>query len=96
MTEICDGLRWVRDNIARFGGDPGNVTAIGESGGGWKNCCLTAMSSAKSLFHKVAVESRLFLDGVPRDRAAATTLATLKVLGIEKSDWRRLMQVPAD
>ena len=47
----------MRDNIANFGGDPGNVTIMGQSGGGAKVCVLTAMPSAKGLFHKAVVLS---------------------------------------
>ena len=46
MLDIVAALEWVRDNIARFGGDPGNVTIMGQSGGGAKVCALTAMPSA--------------------------------------------------
>ena len=57
MLDIVLALEWVRDNIAHFGGDPGNVTIMGQSGGGAKVCTLTAMPSAKGLFHKAVVES---------------------------------------
>jgi len=57
MLDIVASLEWVRDNIANFGGDPGNVTIMGQSGGGAKVCTLTAMPSAKGLFHKAVVES---------------------------------------
>jgi para-nitrobenzyl esterase len=43
MLDIVLALEWVRDNIASFGGDPGNVTIMGQSGGGAKVCTLTAM-----------------------------------------------------
>src|SRR6185436_3298384 len=43
MLDIVASLEWVRDNIANFGGDPGNVTIMGQSGGGAKVCTLTAM-----------------------------------------------------
>jgi para-nitrobenzyl esterase len=57
MLDIVLALEWVRDNIAAFGGDPGNVTIMGQSGGGAKVCTLCAMPSAKGLFHKAVVES---------------------------------------
>jgi para-nitrobenzyl esterase len=57
MLDIVAALEWVRDNIAGFGGDPGNVTIMGQSGGGAKVCTLTAMPSARGLFHKAVVQS---------------------------------------
>ena len=50
-------LRWVRDNIANFGGDPGNVTIFGQSGGAQGVCVLLASPPAKGLFHKAISES---------------------------------------
>ena len=50
-------LEWVRDNIAAFGGDPGNVTIFGESGGGAKVSVLMALPAAKGLFHKAIIQS---------------------------------------
>ncbi|MCL2729250.1 MAG: carboxylesterase family protein, partial [Actinomycetia bacterium] len=46
------GLRWVQQNIARFGGDPGNVTVFGESAGGASTCDQVASPTAKGLFSK--------------------------------------------
>ncbi len=57
MLDIVAALEWVRNNIANFGGDPGNVTIMGQSGGGAKVCILTAMPSATGLFHKAVVLS---------------------------------------
>jgi para-nitrobenzyl esterase len=57
MLDLVFALEWVRDNIAGFGGDPGNVTIMGQSGGGAKVCVLTAMPAAKGLFHKAVVLS---------------------------------------
>ena len=50
-------LRWVRDNVAAFGGDPGNVTIFGESAGGGSVNTLLASPLARGLFHKAIVES---------------------------------------
>lgn len=53
---IC-ALEWVQRNIAAFGGDPGNVTLFGQSGGGAKIATLMAMPAAKGLFHKAITMS---------------------------------------
>jgi para-nitrobenzyl esterase len=53
LLDLVLALGWVRDNAAAFGGDPGNVTLFGQSGGGAKIACLMAMPAAKGLFHRV-------------------------------------------
>ena len=50
-------LKWVRENIASFGGDPGNVTIFGESAGGTSVYLLTATPLAKGLFHRAILQS---------------------------------------
>lgn len=50
-------LRWVRANIARFGGDPGNVTIFGESAGGQNVGLLMLAPGGRGLFHKAIAES---------------------------------------
>lgn len=57
MLDLVAALEWVRDNIANFGGDPDNVTIMGQSGGGSKVCMLCAMPTAKGLFHKAVALS---------------------------------------
>jgi para-nitrobenzyl esterase len=95
LLDIRDGLKWVHDNIERFGGDPNNVMIFGESGGGAKTSCLYAMPSAARYFNKASIESGPGIRITPRDSAAATTLMALKELGLEKSEWRKLLEVPA-
>jgi para-nitrobenzyl esterase len=55
--DMLASLQWVRDNIERFGGDPGNVTIFGQSGGGGKVSTLLAMPAARGLFHRAIVMS---------------------------------------
>src|SRR3546814_10349851 len=52
QLDLIAALQWVQRNIAAFGGDPGNVTVFGQSGGGAKIATLMAMPAAKGLFHK--------------------------------------------
>jgi para-nitrobenzyl esterase len=56
-ADLVVALEWVRDNIARFGGDAGNVTIFGQSGGGGKVVRMMHMPTAKGLFHKVVAQS---------------------------------------
>jgi len=88
-------LEWVRDNIETFGGDPGNVTIFGESGGGRKVSVMMAMPVAKGLFHRAIVQSSPGLRG--RDRREATDLAErlLAKLDIRPDEAEKLQQVAA-
>src|SRR5262249_49630601 len=72
MADIVMALKWVKDNIAQFGGDPNNVTIFGQSGGGGKVSILLAMPSAKGLFHKAVIQSGAGLRSTPRETAAKT------------------------
>src|SRR3989442_1022328 len=69
MLDIVHSLKWVRDNIAQFGGDPNMVTIFGQSGGGRKVATLLAMPSAKGLFHRAVIESGATIKLVERDQA---------------------------
>jgi para-nitrobenzyl esterase len=82
MLDIIAALRWVRDNISGFGGDPANVTVFGESGGGWKVSLLTAMPAAHGLFHKGIIQSGPGLRAMPPDRAKDLAGAVLSKLGV--------------
>jgi para-nitrobenzyl esterase len=57
VLDMVAALRWVRDNVAAFGGDPGNVTIFGQSGGASKVCALMAAPAASGLFHKAISQS---------------------------------------
>jgi para-nitrobenzyl esterase len=96
MLDIRDALKWVHENIDAFGGDPDNVMIFGESGGGGKTSCLYAMPSAAPYFNKASIESGPGIRMMPRAAAVETTLMLLKHLGLEKSDWRKLLEVPLD
>lgn len=95
ILDLVLSLEWVRDNIAAFGGDPGNVTIMGESGGGGKVSTLLAMPRAKGLFHKAIVESGSMPPGtVSRETAAENAEKLLNILGISPDDISPLMQLP--
>jgi para-nitrobenzyl esterase len=96
MLDLVAGLEWVRDNIARFGGDPHNVMIYGESGGGAKVSTLLAMPAAQGLFHRAAIQSGAWLRGVPREQATASAKALLDELGISAARLDDIQQIPAE
>ncbi len=57
MTDLVASLKWVRENISNFGGDPDKVMIYGQSGGGSKVTCLMGMPSAAGLFQRASVQS---------------------------------------
>ena len=94
LLDIVASLQWVRDNIAGFGGDPGNVTIFGQSGGGGKVSTLLAMPSAKGLFHKAIVESGSTLKQMTKDDAQKTTDRVMTALGLKIGQVAELQKVP--
>src|SRR4030043_260417 len=69
MLDIILALEWIRDNIEAFGGDTGNVTIFGESGGGAKVSMLMGMPSAQGLFHCAVIQSTAVLRGKKPENA---------------------------
>jgi para-nitrobenzyl esterase len=96
MLDLVLALRWVRDNIAAFGGDPGNVTIFGESGGGAKVSVLLAMPPAQGLFHKAIIQSGPGLNMRPRDEATRDAEKLLRQLGIDATDLQALHEIPPE
>jgi para-nitrobenzyl esterase len=94
MLDIVAALQWVRDNIEHFGGDPGNVTIFGQSGGGGKVSTLLAMPAAKGLFHKAIQQSGANIRGVSREAANKTAEAYLAKLGLKADQLDRLHEIP--
>src|SRR5262245_43256802 len=93
MLDIVAALKWVQANIAKFGGDPSNVTIFGESGGGAKVSLLLAMPGAKGLYHKAIIQSGAALDAAPRPYAQALGGALMDVLGVKAGDTAALAAV---
>jgi para-nitrobenzyl esterase len=96
MLDIVAALEWVRDNIAAFGGDPGNVTIFGQSGGGGKVSTLMAMPSAHGLFHRAIVESGAAVKGVSRDAANKSAERYLAKLNLKPDQVDQLQKLSVD
>jgi para-nitrobenzyl esterase len=94
--DIIQALEWVRDNIAAFGGDPGNVTLFGESGGGMKASTLLAMPLAAGLFHRVIIQSGAGVPMMTREEGTAAALQLLSALNLQRTAARRLCDLPME
>lgn len=94
MLDIVAALEWVHDNIANFGGDAGNVTIMGQSGGGAKVCTLTAMPSAKGLFHKAVALSGSSLNGLSKEYSEKLGAMVLQEAGLGANEIGKLQQIP--
>ncbi|MGH7779021.1 MAG: carboxylesterase/lipase family protein [Candidatus Binataceae bacterium] len=96
MLDIVAALEWVRDNIASFGGDSGNVTIFGESGGGAKVSVLMAMPAAHGLFHKAIIQSGPAVEMASREDASETARQLLAELGLSAAQAGELRTIPAE
>ncbi|QRK04380.1 carboxylesterase/lipase family protein [Archangium violaceum] len=96
MLDIVAALQWVRDNIAAFGGDPGNVTIFGESGGGMKVTLMLAMPEAKGLFHKAISQSGALVRALQPEQAAAQAGLLMSELGVKPGDLEALQNLPVE
>jgi para-nitrobenzyl esterase len=94
QMDLVAALEWVRDNIGAFGGDPGNVTILGESGGGAKVSTLMAMPAAAGLFHRAVVQSGSILRFPSTRRAGSVARDITAALGLAPDDLAALRTLP--
>jgi para-nitrobenzyl esterase len=92
--DVVAALRWVNTNIAQFGGDPDNVTILGQSGGGRKVSLLTASPMAQGLFHRGIVQSGSHLRLMARERANELAERLLRHFDLKRTDAHRLQHLP--
>lgn len=90
MLDIVKALEWIKNNIENFGGNPSDVTIVGESGGGGKVGTLMCMPSAKGLFHKAIIQSGTLINVMTKEKSQALGLAVLKNLGLTPDDVAKL------
>jgi para-nitrobenzyl esterase len=96
MLDIVQALKWVRDNIEQFGGDPNTVMIFGQSGGGRKVGTLLGMPSAKGLFHRAVIESGATIKLVERDQATRVAERLVSRLQLGRNEVREMQKMPLE
>lgn len=82
LADQVEALRWVSRNIARYGGDPGNVTVFGQSAGGLSIMCLLAVPAAQGLFGRAILQSAPpLMAAAPLEQARANGAFFVEALG---------------
>jgi para-nitrobenzyl esterase len=96
MLDIVLALKWVRDNIDKFGGDPKRVLVFGNSGGASKTSVLLGMPAVQGLIHRAAVMSGPLIKVSSRETSTRNAEQLLKQLGISPKELHKLADVPAE
>lgn len=94
--DLIFALQWVRDNIAEFGGDPGNVMLFGQSGGGGKLVTLMAVPAAQGLYHRVATMSGQHVTMMGPNHATTRARAFVKAAGLTPDRIDELRTLPKE
>jgi para-nitrobenzyl esterase len=95
ILDLVLALRWVRDNVAAFGGDPARVMVFGQSGGGAKIATLMAVPAARGLFHRAATMSGQQITAQGPYGATRRARALLTALGLTPERLGELTTLPA-
>ena len=96
QLDLVLALQWVRDNIAGFGGDPGQVMVFGQSGGGAKIATLMAMPAARCLFHRAATMSGQQVTASGPLNAERRTKIFLEALGLTPDRIGEIATLPTE
>jgi para-nitrobenzyl esterase len=96
IRDQVTALRWVRDNIAGFGGDPGNVTIFGESAGGMSVGTLLGTPDAAGLYHRAIAQSGAAANVHRPEDAEWVTERFLAEVGLSPAAAADLVDVPLD
>ena len=94
ILDIIEALKWVKNNIAYFGGDPENITIFGQSGGGRKVSTLCCTPRAQGLFEKAIVQSGSGATFMMDKYSKQIGELTVKYLGLDASTVDSIKTVP--
>ncbi len=99
LADQVAALKWVKENISAFGGDPDNVTIFGESAGGMSVGALLAAPGARGLFHKAIPQSGASDIGYARDTSAKVARHVMDKLGSADpvdAPWETILGIQKD
>lgn len=95
LDQLC-ALKWIKENISFFGGDPDNITLFGESAGAISILCLMAMEEKENLFHKVIIQSGNPDAVFEKEKSNYYAKKFIEVLGIGEKDIMKLKELSAE
>ncbi len=98
LLDQIAALRWVRENIRFFGGDPGQVTVFGQSAGAQSVLALMASPAARGLFHRAIAQSPYGIPSHTREQARQVGVRVAQAMGLPgaKATLQQLRALPAD
>lgn len=96
LLDQVEALRWIRDNIASFGGDPEDITLFGESAGAMSIATLLACPSAQGLFHRAIMQSGAADQVLTREEATDIARTFLEATDIDPANPEKLWQLTPD
>ncbi len=94
MLDIVAALQWIQQNIELFGGDPGNITIFGQSGGGRKVTALLSMPTARGLFHKAIIQSGASLAFFTKSESQRIGKLVIQRLGLNERTIDSIRYLP--